>query len=156
MEPFSTLLALCVGKPLVTGKFPSHRQWREALIVFFDLHLNNRLSKQSGYQWFETPSRSLWRHCNVHLGTDRTSSKSWCVTWANIDCLIVNGMHPAGRYSTAQLSGHKPHIFTLSHLWPNQWSATVHWEKKIIGKSMGLITILIFVCFYRWGEVYGE
>ena len=30
----------------------------------FDLYLNRRLSKQSRRRWFETPSRSLWRHCN--------------------------------------------------------------------------------------------
>ena len=30
----------------------------------FDLRLNKRLSKQSGRRWFETPSRSLWYHCN--------------------------------------------------------------------------------------------
>ena len=33
--------------------------------VFFDLRLNKRLSKQSWGWWFETLSRSLWRHCNV-------------------------------------------------------------------------------------------
>ena len=33
--------------------------------VFFDLRLNKRLSKQSGRWWFETSSRSLWRHCNA-------------------------------------------------------------------------------------------
>ena len=32
--------------------------------VVFDLHLNQRLSKQSWGWWFETPSRSLRRHCN--------------------------------------------------------------------------------------------
>ena len=32
--------------------------------VFFDLHLIKRLSKQSWGWWFETPLRSLWRHCN--------------------------------------------------------------------------------------------
>ena len=32
--------------------------------VFFDLRLNERLNKQSRCQWSETPSRSLWRHCN--------------------------------------------------------------------------------------------
>ena len=31
----------------------------------FDLRLNKRLSKQSWGWWFETPSRPLWRHCNV-------------------------------------------------------------------------------------------
>ena len=29
------------------------------------LCLNKRLSKQSRGWWFETPSRPLWRHCNV-------------------------------------------------------------------------------------------
>ena len=33
--------------------------------VFCDLRLNKRLSKQSWCWWFETLSRSLWRHCNV-------------------------------------------------------------------------------------------
>ena len=33
--------------------------------VFFDLRLNKRLSKHSRRWWFETPSRSLWRHCNA-------------------------------------------------------------------------------------------
>ena len=32
--------------------------------VFFDLRLTKRLSKQSWCWWFETPSRSLWSHCN--------------------------------------------------------------------------------------------
>ena len=42
----------------------SHKgRWRGAL--FFYLRLNKRLSKQSRSRWFETPSRSLWRHCNV-------------------------------------------------------------------------------------------
>ena len=31
--------------------------------VFFDLRPNKRLSKQSWGWWFETLSRSLWRHC---------------------------------------------------------------------------------------------
>ena len=33
--------------------------------VFFDLRLNKRLNKQSSGWLFETPSRLLWRHCNV-------------------------------------------------------------------------------------------
>ena len=33
--------------------------------VFFDLPLNKRFSKQSRRRWFQTPSRSLWRNCNV-------------------------------------------------------------------------------------------
>ena len=35
------------------------------LDVFFIVHLNKRLNKQSRRRWFGTPSRSLWRHCNM-------------------------------------------------------------------------------------------
>ena len=47
-----------------TGGFSSQRSVMRSFGVFFDLRLNRRLSKQSGRRWFETPSRSLWRHCN--------------------------------------------------------------------------------------------
>ena len=64
METFSALLALCAGNSPVTGEFPSQRPVTRTFNVFFDLRLNKRLSKQSWGWWFETPSRSLWRHCN--------------------------------------------------------------------------------------------
>ena len=44
---------------------PQKGKWRGALMFFFDLRLNKQLSKQSLGWWFETPSRSLWRHCNA-------------------------------------------------------------------------------------------
>ena len=61
METFSALLALCEGNPPVTGD------------ISFDLRLNKRLSKQSIHRWFETPSSSLWRHCDFseHTHFDR-------------------------------------------------------------------------------------
>ena len=65
METFSALLALCVGNSPVTGEFPHKGQWRGALMFSLICHLNKRLSKQSYGWWFEMPSRSLWRHCNV-------------------------------------------------------------------------------------------
>ena len=43
--------------------------------VFFDLHLNKRLSKQSRRWWFETPPRPLWRHCDVWLWRNSV----WCI-----------------------------------------------------------------------------
>ena len=67
MEIFSALLALCAGNSRVTGEFPSQRPVTHSFDVFFDLHLNNRFSKQSRRQWFETPSRPLWRHCDVTM-----------------------------------------------------------------------------------------
>ena len=64
METFSALQALCAGNSPVPGEFPAQRPVTRSFNVFFDLHLNERLSKQSWGWWFETPSCSLWRHCN--------------------------------------------------------------------------------------------
>ena len=64
METFSALLAICAGNSPVTGWFPSQRPVTRSFDVFFDLRLNKRLGKQSWGWWFETPSSSLWRHCN--------------------------------------------------------------------------------------------
>ena len=65
METFSALLAICVGNSSVTGEFPAQRPVMRIFVVFFDLRQNKRLSKQWWGWWFETPSRPLWRHCNV-------------------------------------------------------------------------------------------
>ena len=80
METFSALLALCV----VTGEFPSQRPVTRSFAIFFHLPLNKRLSKQSWGWWFETPWRSLWRHCNVvrkfsnfHRIRTRPSTNGW-------------------------------------------------------------------------------
>ena len=49
----------------VTGEFPSQKPVTQSYDIFLDLRLKKRLSNQSKLRWFETPSRSLWRHCNV-------------------------------------------------------------------------------------------
>ena len=64
METFSALLVRCEGKQPVTGGFPSQRPVMPIFDVFFDPRLNRQLSKQSRRRWFETSSRSLWRHPN--------------------------------------------------------------------------------------------
>ena len=46
---------------------PHTGQWRGALMFSLICALNKRLSKQSWCWWSETPSRSLWRHCNVSV-----------------------------------------------------------------------------------------
>ena len=81
MEIFSALLVLCAGNSSVTGEFPAQRPVTRSFDVFFDLHLNKRLSKQSWDRWFETPSRSLWRHRNeISLGQSKTSTAATMVT----------------------------------------------------------------------------
>ena len=78
---------LCGNSP-VTGEFPSQRPVARGFDVFFYLRLNKWLSKQSWGWGFETPSGSLWRHCNesAHFpltGTspimtfDHTSHRLW-------------------------------------------------------------------------------
>ena len=64
METFSASLALFVRNSPVTGKFPVQRPVMWKFDVFFDLHLNKQLSKQSWGWWFEMPLCSLWHHCN--------------------------------------------------------------------------------------------
>ena len=50
------------------GELPTQRPVARSFDIFFDLHPNKRLSKQSWGWWFETLSRSLWRHRNGLAG----------------------------------------------------------------------------------------
>ena len=49
------------------GELPAQRPVMRSFDVFFDLRPNKRLSKQPWGWWFETPSWSLWRQCNVKV-----------------------------------------------------------------------------------------
>ena len=75
---------LCEGNSPVTGEFPSQRPVTRSFDVFFNLRLNKRLSKQMGRRWFETPSGSLWRHCNVNVDVMKVWKESMgfmCQRW---------------------------------------------------------------------------
>ena len=58
------VISLLCGKSPVTGEFPAQRPVTRSFDVFFYLRPNKRLSTQSWGWWFDTPSRSLWRHFN--------------------------------------------------------------------------------------------
>ena len=45
METFSALLALCAGISPVNGGFPAQRPVTRSFDVFFDLRMNEQLSK---------------------------------------------------------------------------------------------------------------
>ena len=86
MAAVSALLTLCEGNSSVTGEFPSQRPVTRSFDVFYDLRPNKRLNwlyNQSTGWWFEAPSRSLWRHCNVVCQTDsyREISYWWNFAW---------------------------------------------------------------------------
>ena len=80
METFSALLALSCREFTGCQWIPSQRPATRSFAVFFDLRLNKRLSKQSRHRWFETPSRSLWRHFN-DIGTDPWF---WCTLYRHV------------------------------------------------------------------------
>ena len=65
---------LC-GKFTGPGEFPTKRPVTRRFDVFFDLRLNKQLNKQSWIWWFETLSRSLWRHRNEQLVYEGTCDK---------------------------------------------------------------------------------
>ena len=67
METFSVLLASWAGNSPVTGEFPAQRPVTRSFDVFYDLRLNQQLSKQWRRRWFEMPWRSLWHICNAKL-----------------------------------------------------------------------------------------
>ena len=67
METCSAVLAFCAGNSPDTCEFPSESQVTRRYCVS-DLRLSKRLSKQSWGWCFYSPSRSLWRHCNVIAG----------------------------------------------------------------------------------------
>ena len=114
METFSALLAICMGNSPVTGEFPSQKPVTRSFDVFFDLHLNKQLSKQSWRRWFETPSCSLWHHCNVH--DDVTKWKHFPRNWPfvrEIHRSPVNFPHK-GQWRGALM-------FSLIYAWINDW-----------------------------------
>ena len=82
MEKFSALLALCEGNPPVTDGFPSQRSVTRS----FDVEQTIETP------WFETPSRSLWRHCNDSHGLP------FVVFWS--DLLLVGYTHILRGYFT--------------------------------------------------------
>ena len=57
-----------MGNSPVTGEFSVQRPVTRSFDVSFDLRLNQQMSKPWWRWWFETPSCSLWRHCNA-IGT---------------------------------------------------------------------------------------
>ena len=81
MKTFSALLALCAGNLPVPGEFPTQGPVTRSFDVFFDLRLNKRLNKQPWGWWFETPSWSLWRHCNDN---DDILYSGGCFTSVNV------------------------------------------------------------------------
>ena len=69
------------------GEFPTQRPVTRSFDIFFDLRLNKRLSKQPCGWWFETPSWSLWRHCNGLAGLRLMPAKGDTDEYSSLVCV---------------------------------------------------------------------
>ena len=67
---------LC-GEITGPGEFSTQRPVTRNFDVFFHLRLNKRLRKQPWGWWFETPSWSLWRQCNVDFTYIPQGARIW-------------------------------------------------------------------------------
>ena len=67
-------------------KSPHKGQRRRVLMLSLICALNKRLNRQSWIWWFETPSRPLWRHCNVF--PDHGSNIQWCPQSVSLHCNV--------------------------------------------------------------------
>ena len=70
-----------------TGGFPHKDQWLGDLMFYLVCAWKKLLKKQSRRGWFETPSRSIWRHRNALRSVEPT------VHWAAIWDAFVFSIH---------------------------------------------------------------
>ena len=141
METLSALLALCAGNSPANGEFPSQRPITRSFDVFFDLRLNKRLSKHSIRRWFETPSRSLWRHSNAlgHLAVAVLFGRHTCYPVTLLPCLCNSF-----EYCVPVDTVYQHPIFKwLAATWQDDWYGTGLVVLAIAARGHGL-------CVYVW------
>ena len=136
--------------------FPSQRAVTRSFGVLLDLCLNKRLSKQSRRRWFETPSRSLWRHCNeswfllsmLFSKWGLTQDAQWC-----IDCASGNRVNPWHRLWVVACSvlNHYQNQRWIAGIWnPANMQNTHQWN--LDQHAMIFNTIENVVCKKRIGD----
>ena len=110
----------CVGKPPVTGGFPSQRPVTRSFDVFFDVRLNKCPSNQSRCWRFETWCRSLWCHNNgafTGIKSQQTRSTINCLYNVAVNSKILTRLVVWWLLHWCMLStGKSPRI--VSNVWP--------------------------------------
>ena len=127
---------------------PHKGQWRGALTLSLICALNKRLSKQSWNWRFETPSCSLWRHCNGKAENpwqwgytaDHVDHMSWC------GIPIINTIWSCDRrgYSTTQASCCTTWGILQSKVCPRGHNVNLPWEnvrEETNGNAISYITL---------------
>ena len=136
MEIFSALLAICAGNSPVTGEFPTQRPVTRSFDVYFDLRPNERLSKQSWGWWFETLSRSLWRHRNDELSQLQCVSihiPGWLLKWQRTRFSHINSKQVF----------HKSMLSVGEVTLKNE----LHWEHKMCNFGQKYILFSYYIIF---------
>ena len=88
METFSALLAIYAGNSPVPVEFAAQKPVTRS----FDLRLNKRVSKQPRGWWFETLSRSSWRHRNDLFAMEFMGICYVSDAWFNVVALDIYRM----------------------------------------------------------------
>ena len=144
MEKLSALLALCTGNSPVTGEFSARRTVTRSFDVFFDLHLNIWLSKQSWGWWshYHCNGNKIAYNINVLIKLDwncyttepleHLVSTSWLGSkWRHDDVIkwehfprywpFVRGIHRSTVNSPHKGQWHGALIFSLICALINSW-----------------------------------
>ena len=154
MKTFSALLALCEGNSPFTGEFPSQKPVTQSFDVFFDLRRNKRLSKPSRRRWFETPSRSLWLHCNGCLGAHLLTGISWAST-ANI---LDWSQRYFAHVTTVTLSWRVQNIVVIGRVYFTlkcfEFSSNFEFDRNMLSGTGARIRDYIHV-WEEWGVITG-
>ena len=140
METFSTLLAICVGNSLVTGEFPAQRPVTQSFDVFFDLLLNERLSKQSWGWWFETLCHPQGCHGSLQL---KIPDISLTIHWY---CCNFPWRNP----SVFQPNSSPMGLIKLLYFWHRTKWFNYHYPNIIIHN----IHFLNFYCFHKIDQYF--
>ena len=121
-------------------RWPAKRSVTRSFDVFFDLRLNKPLSKQSWGWWFVTPSRSLWRHCNVHFRWGPASDHS-----LDLDDKILRYLYTP----RVCLDDNLPHSGSYD-LRLCRGTSLTHWDQD----KIAVISEMTFSNTFSWGNMY--
>ena len=155
METFSALLALWTGNSPVLGEFPTQMPVTRSFDVFFDLRLNQWLSKQSWGWWFETLSCPLWRHRN---GTHICMHLSIFLSGHSL-CHIKNILKPLKNilktlYRCIHTSLVTPFLlYMLRKMFSISVVLCYHRRTKVMVSSLLVaMSVCLFVCWQHCGK----
>ena len=114
---------------------PRTRPVTRSFDVFFDLRLNERLSKQSWGWWLETSSRPLWRHSNVDV------LPLWCFFCDGVTVVVASVAHNECK-NTISLFSHN-----ILHHWNSKVFLRVH-HFKLSVPFFNFKHVRVFIWYY--------